>query len=114
METPVYLPEQRALVFADGMTAPGGVLRVWARRGTRSARCPPCARCSRSRSSTCSSPTASRCTPRGLRGRAEREPCVHGPAPEAASPARARLTASRRSARVARMDDRVERGRDGR
>ncbi len=28
-ETPVYLPEQRALVFADGMTAPGGVLRVW-------------------------------------------------------------------------------------
>jgi glyoxylase-like metal-dependent hydrolase (beta-lactamase superfamily II) len=32
METPVYLPEQRALVFADAMTAPGGVLRVW---GTR-------------------------------------------------------------------------------
>ena len=30
METPVYLPEQRALVFADGMTAPEGVLRVWA------------------------------------------------------------------------------------
>jgi hypothetical protein len=29
LETPVYLPEQRALVFADGMTAPGGVLRVW-------------------------------------------------------------------------------------
>jgi hypothetical protein len=29
METPVYLPEQRALVFADGMTAPGGVLRPW-------------------------------------------------------------------------------------
>ena len=29
-ETPVYLPDQRALVFADGMTAPGGVLRVWA------------------------------------------------------------------------------------
>jgi hypothetical protein len=29
METPVYLPEQRALVFADGMTAPGGVLRAW-------------------------------------------------------------------------------------
>ena len=28
-ETPVYLPEQRALVFADGMTAPGGELRVW-------------------------------------------------------------------------------------
>jgi hypothetical protein len=30
METPLYLPEQRALVFADGMTAPQGVLRVWA------------------------------------------------------------------------------------
>jgi hypothetical protein len=29
-ETPVYLPDQRALVFADAMTAPGGVLRVWA------------------------------------------------------------------------------------
>ena len=29
METPLYLPEQRALVFADGMTAPGGTLRVW-------------------------------------------------------------------------------------
>ena len=29
METPVYLPELRAIVFADGMTAPGGVLRVW-------------------------------------------------------------------------------------
>ena len=30
LETPLYLPEQRALVFADGMTAPKGVLRVWA------------------------------------------------------------------------------------
>ena len=30
LETPIYLPEQRALVFADGMTAPGGELRVWA------------------------------------------------------------------------------------
>jgi hypothetical protein len=30
METPLYLPDQRALVFADAMTAPGGVLRVWA------------------------------------------------------------------------------------
>jgi len=30
METPLYLPEQRALVFADALTAPGGVLRVWA------------------------------------------------------------------------------------
>jgi hypothetical protein len=31
-ETPLYLPEQRALVFADGMTAPQGELRVWATR----------------------------------------------------------------------------------
>ena len=29
IERPLYLPEQRALVFADGMTAPGGQLRVW-------------------------------------------------------------------------------------
>ena len=29
-ETPVYLPEQRALVFADAMTAPRGELLVWA------------------------------------------------------------------------------------
>lgn len=31
-ETPVYLPDQRALVFADGITAPGGELRVWGSR----------------------------------------------------------------------------------
>jgi hypothetical protein len=30
METPVYLPKQRALVFADGMCGLGGALRVWA------------------------------------------------------------------------------------
>ena len=30
METPLYLPEQRTIVFADGMTAPQGELRVWA------------------------------------------------------------------------------------
>ena len=29
METPLWLPEQRALVFADALTAPDGVLRVW-------------------------------------------------------------------------------------
>jgi hypothetical protein len=29
-ETPVYAPEQRALLFADALTAPGGALRVWA------------------------------------------------------------------------------------
>ena len=28
-ETPLWLPEQRALVFADALTAPGGGLRVW-------------------------------------------------------------------------------------
>jgi hypothetical protein len=28
-ETPVWLPEQRALVFADALTAPNGELRVW-------------------------------------------------------------------------------------
>ena len=29
LETPVYLPDQRALVFADALTAPAGELRVW-------------------------------------------------------------------------------------
>jgi glyoxylase-like metal-dependent hydrolase (beta-lactamase superfamily II) len=29
-ETPLWLPEQRALVFADALIAPGGELRVWA------------------------------------------------------------------------------------
>jgi hypothetical protein len=29
-ETPLWLPEQRTLVFADALTAPGGKLRVWA------------------------------------------------------------------------------------
>jgi len=29
-ETPVWLPEQKALVFADALTAPEGELRVWA------------------------------------------------------------------------------------
>jgi hypothetical protein len=28
-ETPLWLPEQRTIVFADGMTAPEGELRVW-------------------------------------------------------------------------------------
>ena len=30
VETPLYLPEQRARVFVDALAAPGGVLRVWA------------------------------------------------------------------------------------
>jgi hypothetical protein len=29
-ETPLWLPEQRTLVFADALTAPEGELRVWA------------------------------------------------------------------------------------
>jgi glyoxylase-like metal-dependent hydrolase (beta-lactamase superfamily II) len=29
-ETPLWLPEQLTLVFADALTAPGGELRVWA------------------------------------------------------------------------------------
>ncbi len=29
LETPIWLPEQRALVFGDGMTAPEGELRIW-------------------------------------------------------------------------------------
>ncbi len=29
-ETPLWLPEQRTIVFADALTAPGGDLRVWA------------------------------------------------------------------------------------
>ena len=29
-ETPLWLPEQRALAFADALTAPAGDLRVWA------------------------------------------------------------------------------------
>ena len=31
-ETPLWLPEQRTIVFADGMTAPEGELLVWASR----------------------------------------------------------------------------------
>jgi hypothetical protein len=29
-ETPLYLPEQRSLIFADAMCGLGGALRVWA------------------------------------------------------------------------------------
>jgi glyoxylase-like metal-dependent hydrolase (beta-lactamase superfamily II) len=29
-ETPLWVPERRALIFADALTAPDGVLRVWA------------------------------------------------------------------------------------
>jgi len=30
METPLWLPDQKALVFADALTAPEGELLVWA------------------------------------------------------------------------------------
>ena len=50
-ETPLWLPEQKALVFADALTAPGGELRVWATPGTRSGRSPRSGRCSSCRSS---------------------------------------------------------------
>jgi hypothetical protein len=52
METPIYLPEQRALVFADGMTAPGGVLRVWGTPWHQNAPSQRCGRCWRCRSSS--------------------------------------------------------------
>jgi glyoxylase-like metal-dependent hydrolase (beta-lactamase superfamily II) len=45
-ETPLWLPQQRALVFADALTAPGGDLRVWV-----TGRCPRSVRCSSCRSS---------------------------------------------------------------
>ena len=51
-ETPLWLPEQRALVFADAPTAPAGELRVWSTPLARGA-CTSCATsCSSSRSST--------------------------------------------------------------
>ena len=62
METPLYLPEQRALVFADALSAPAACSASGTRRGTRSARSRRSARCSRSRSSTSWSRTASRST----------------------------------------------------
>ncbi|MFL5779334.1 MAG: hypothetical protein ACJ761_10375 [Chloroflexota bacterium] len=40
LETPVYLPEQRAIVFADSMTAPAGILRVWWSRTLETATLP--------------------------------------------------------------------------
>jgi hypothetical protein len=45
-EAPLWLPEQRALVFADALTERDGKLLVWARPGTRSASSPLYARCS--------------------------------------------------------------------
>ena len=47
-ETPLYLPEQRALVFADALTAPDGVLRVWSTPWHERGCCRRCASCSRS------------------------------------------------------------------
>jgi hypothetical protein len=37
-ETPLWLPEQKTLVFADGLTAPEGELRVWNTRQLERAR----------------------------------------------------------------------------
>ena len=51
-ETPAWLPEQRALVFADALTAPAAGSRCGRRRGTRSGRCRRSARFSSCRSST--------------------------------------------------------------
>jgi len=52
-ETPLWLPEQRALVFADALTAPGRTsCASGPRPGTRSVCCPRCGRCSSFRSST--------------------------------------------------------------
>ena len=52
VETPLWLPEQRALVFADGMTAPNGELRIWASPEHERWACRPFAPCSSCRSST--------------------------------------------------------------
>jgi hypothetical protein len=64
METPAYLPEQRALVFSDGvMCDPSGDLRVGTRRGTSAASCRRFVRSSlRTRSRSCWSRTATRST----------------------------------------------------
>jgi hypothetical protein len=51
LETPLWLPEQRALVFADAFTAQDGELRVWATPQEERAG-PALRRCSSCRSST--------------------------------------------------------------
>ena len=51
-ETPLWLPEQRALVFADALTAPGGKLQVWGTPWHSERTCRRCARCSNFRSNT--------------------------------------------------------------
>ena len=38
-ETPLWLPEPRALSFADGLTAPGGELRFGEHHGMKSVYC---------------------------------------------------------------------------
>ncbi len=38
METPLWLPEQKAIVFADALTAPDGELRIWGARQLERAR----------------------------------------------------------------------------
>ena len=61
-ETPLYLPEQRALVFADALCGLGGALRVWATPWHEERTLPYCTRCWTCPSSTSSSPTATRST----------------------------------------------------
>ena len=71
METPVYLPEQRALVFADALTAPGGELRVWASARHERARAAGAARPARAAVRARDRlPRRAAAHPRGLRRRA--------------------------------------------
>ena len=62
-ETPLWLPEQRTIVFADALTAQGASCASGPHPPIRSGHCPPCAHCSTFRSSASSSPTASLSTP---------------------------------------------------
>jgi hypothetical protein len=51
-ETPLWLPKQRALVFADALTARGGELRVWATPWHEERSLPGLRNCSSSRSNS--------------------------------------------------------------
>ena len=72
METPFYLPEQRALVFADGLTAPDGELLVWATACHEERVLPRCARCCAAVRARAGVARRARARPGGLRGRAWR------------------------------------------
>jgi len=45
LETPLWLPEQRVIVFGDALTERAGVPRSGLRHGMRSERCPRCESC---------------------------------------------------------------------